>query len=217
MDLVTYHIAQPDLPLPPISAALYEYVLAANGVFLRGCRREFSAQFCIAPCDIRGLASLDSTFTLRTPRVPREFVEQMLFDALSAKTPAGVATEMVFHLNFDWESTVELGTSGKWQLEIPQQTQTPTRAKPDDDSAESSYARACIELHSHVEWPAQFSTLDDRDEVGMRIYAVLGRIFSQPELRVRVGCYGYHHEIAASEVFDLPPQIADGYVSEDEL
>jgi hypothetical protein len=51
-NLVGYHIAHSGIPLPPIQAALYEYILAGNGIFVRGARRELQAQFCIVPCEI---------------------------------------------------------------------------------------------------------------------------------------------------------------------
>ena len=68
-----------------------------------------------------------------------------------------------------------------------------------------------IEVHSHHGMDAFWSRLDDADEVGLALYAVLGRIFDAPQLRVRLGVYGEWWPIPATWVFDLPPEIADGY------
>ena len=204
--LVEYRVAFPGLPLPPIEASLYEYVMAGNGVFIRGARREFQAQYCIAPFAVRGLPELEPSLGLKESRVPREIVAEMLRRSRSARDTKGEPCEIVFHLEFN--------ETGVWQLHVPSQQQSPRRAKPSDDSPVSSYARACIEVHSHVDMHASFSALDDQDEQGFRIYAVIGCISKTPVMRVRVGMYGYRHDIPANWVFDLPPEIGDAVTGE---
>ena len=199
--LVNHLIAQPGILLPPIIARLYEYILAGNGVFVRGARREFTAQFCIAPSDVRGLARLETQIDVRIPRVPVEQLRSMLREAQQARDAHGERVEIVFHVLLD--------DGMKWRVVIPEQAQSPARAKPTDDSVDSTYAQALIEVHSHVEMAARFSRFDDRDEIGFRVYAVLGRIFDRPELRVRVGLYGYRCEIPASLIFEVPPEVRD--------
>ncbi len=205
--LVQYHIAKPGMPFPPIQAPLYEYILAGNGIFIRGARREFQAQFCIARCVVNGLDDLQPSLDLHVSRVPCEIVQEMLDRARASRDTEGQPVEILFHL--------ELDDSGVWRCRVPDQTQAPAGAKPPDDSTASSYARACIEVHSHVDMPARFSSLDDRDEMGCRLYAILGRIREAPEIRLRVGLYGHRHEFPASWVFDLPPDVTDTVASED--
>lgn len=195
--------------LPPIEAALYEYVMAGNGIFIRGARREFQAQFCIQPCKVRGLAELEPYLELQTSRVPCTIVLEMLERARAARDAHGHPCEVVFHL--------ELAETGIWQLHQPEQHQTPTRAKPSDDSPTSSYARACMEVHSHVNMNACFSSLDNEDEQGFRLYGVLGLVSTTPVIRVRVGLYGYRHNIPSKWVFDLPPGIGDAVTGEGTL
>ena len=207
--LVQYHIAKPGIPLPPIQAALYEYILAGNGIFIRGARREFQAQFCIEPCEIRGLANLEASLQLNAPHVPREIVTEMLLRACMARDANGRPCEILFHLELD-EARV-------WHCLVPSQAQETARAKPADDSPSSSYARACIEVHSHVDMCARFSSLDDQDEVGFRVYAILGCISTRAVMRVRVGMYGYRCDIPASWAFDLPPEIGDAVTGEGTL
>jgi len=218
--MVSYRIAHPALSspsavhtepgrtnsLPPITAALYEYVMAGNGIFIRGARREFKAQFCIQPCIVRGLLELGSSLDLNMPRVPREMISEMLRRARAVRDQQGRPCEIVFHLEF--------ADATGWQCHVPKQNQSPMRAKPSDDSPASSYARACIEIHSHVDMHASFSSLDDQDEQGFRVYAVLGCISTRPVMRVRVGLYGYRHDIPAKWIFDLPPGIGDAVTGE---
>ncbi len=201
LSLVNYRVAYAGVPLPPIAAGLFEYVLAANGVFVRGKRRELSALLPIASCEIRGLAELEPQIELRVPRVPQGQVGWMLEQARKAEDSIGSPTEIIFHLSVD--------DAGIWNVETPEQLQGPARAKPLDDSGSSSYARAFLEVHSHVNMSAQFSGTDNGDEIGFRLYAILGRIFTAPEMRVRVGLYGYRWELPAKEMFDLPPEVSD--------
>jgi hypothetical protein len=208
-DLVRYRIAPPGVPLPAVVAPLYEYVLAGNGIFVRGARREFQAQFCVAPFDVRGLPLLEPSVNLNGPRVTPALINEMIQCARQAWDESGHPSEIVFHLELDERTG--------WQCHAPSQRQSPARTKPDDDSPASSYARACIEVHSHVEMDAFFSPLDDEDEQGFRIYAVLGCIFTTPVMRVRVGLYGYRQDIPAKWVFDLPDGIGDAVTGEGTL
>jgi hypothetical protein len=123
----------------------------------------------------------------------------MLDEALGAHDGEGRPVESLFHL--EWR--------GYWHLTIPKQRRTASTVIPFDDGATSSYASALIELHSHHDMRAFFSSTDDRDETGFRVYAVIGRIFTCPELLVRIGCEGVHWIVPATEIFDLPQTIID--------
>ncbi len=207
-DLVRYHIARPGIPLAPIEAGLYEYILAGNGIFIRAERKEFRAQFCIQPFEVRGLLDLEPFVEMKTPHVSSDLVSEMLRRARTARDAEEKPCEIVFHLEY---------ASEQWQCHVPEQTQSPMSAKPKDDAPDSTYARACIEVHSHVDMHASFSQTDDDDEQGCRVYAVIGCISTSPVIRVRVGLYGYRHDIPASWVFDLPPWIGDAVTGEGTL
>jgi len=58
-----------------------------------------------------------------------------------------------------------------------------------------------LDLHSHCEMGAFFSATDNRDEQGFRLYAVLGRIFTRPEMALRVGVYGDFWTVPVGMVF----------------
>lgn len=208
-NLVDYRIANPGIPLPPLDASLYEYVMAGNGIFVRGARREFQTQFCIQPFTVRGLQELAPTLAINGPHVSREIVAEMLRLARQVRDKTGQPCEIVFHL--------ELDESLGWRCHVPSQWQAAMRAKPIDDSPDSTYAKACIEVHSHVDMHASFSQTDDDDEQGFRVYAVLGSVSTRPVIRVRVGLYGYRQDIPANWVFDLPPGIGDAVTGEGTL
>ncbi len=74
------------------------------------------------------------------------------------------------------------------------------------------YLAAVVEGHSHHLHRATFSHVDDKAEVrdgGFRVYFVLGNIFKQPELRVRICVHGYEWEVPSRTFFTLPGEIVD--------
>ncbi|MGI8655428.1 MAG: hypothetical protein ACR2LC_09440 [Pyrinomonadaceae bacterium] len=214
--LVDYKIIrrETDVPLQiferkPESSHLYEYLLAANGVFLRAERENLHVCFPVAHASIRGLQPLDPYVETLLPRVPSRIVKEILDQSVQACVAAGTSVEALFHL---------FPEHGDWQSVSPRQEANHIAVKPTETGEGSSYERALIELHSHHSMKAFFSGQDNRDEQGFRIYAVLGEIFSRPTLRVRVGCFGYFYEIPARSIFELPGGVRchfDGRVGSD--
>src|SRR5262249_45119751 len=118
---------------------------------------------------------------------------------------AAKGLETLFHLIW---SPVYPWDDG-WELVAPEQTRSAARCRPLDDSPGSSHAQALIEIHSHHSMAASFSSTDDQDETGFRLYGVIGRLSDAPEIRLRVGVYGYHWEIPASWALELPEGLID--------
>ncbi len=192
--------------LPPFRAGvLYEYWLAAGGVYLRAKRAGMEVLLPVAAGEIRGLPRLDPYLRLDYPPVPWPQVIKMVDLARQALDTYGQPLEKLFHLSFDGEET------WSWRLEVPAQVQTAGSVRPLSSGAGSSYERAILELHSHHSLAAFFSDTDDRDEArSFRLFAVLGRIFdSRPEIRVRVGVFGYFWQVEARQVLDIPEWLHD--------
>ena len=205
MKLVDY-VAATELPLPPINAAMYEYVMASNGVFVRGRRTGLSVMLPVMsgpPTPLRGLVPVEPFVQLDHPRVPAELVDEMLEAALGAKDDDLKPVEALFHLTWD--------ACGS-RLQMPPQERSIMSVKPIGHAP--SYETAAVEVHSHHGMAARFSSTDDADEVGFRIFGVLGEIFTRPTLRVRVGLYGHYWEIPATWVFQLPHRISDAHAKD---
>ena len=189
-----------------VTAALYEYVLAGNGLFMQARRPELAVTFPVARGRVSGLACMETKVRLAGGLVPRRLTEMMLRASLRAAGEGEAAPrEALFHLLYD-------ARRGEWGLVTPRQIQTATSVKPVDDSPESSYAGAVIEVHSHHRMPPFFSELDDRDEQGFRLYGVigdLGREGKRPALRLRAGVYGNFYEVPASWAFEMPEELID--------
>ncbi len=199
MELVRY-IATRSAVLPPIAASFYEYVFAENGVYIRAKRPEFEAFVPVTNCQIRGLAAVEPYFHFNLPRVPALITSEILERSLSATNSEGKLLEILFHVCWDGKS---------WRLEVPQQVQGHCRCKPIDCGASSSYERASIEIHSHHVMSTHYSSTDDADETGLRLYGIIGRLTQQPEFRLRVGVYCNYLEIPANWVFELPQTIVN--------
>jgi hypothetical protein len=180
------------------SGVMYEYLLAGNGLFVRGQRDGLRLTLHLHEFNVRGLPVLQPGCELLYPKVPASLLQEILDESLEARDGRG-ATEIAFHLAYDQG----------WQLMIPDWEFSGMLVKPRGAALGTSYATALVEVHSHHGMEPVFSRIDDRDEVGFRLYGVIGNIFTEPALRVRAGLYGYRWEIPASLIFDLPPAIRD--------
>ena len=214
---VTYKHAPACRETPPpsvevqITAAMYEYVTAGNGVFLQARRPELEVTFPVANAQIKGLAQLATRVHLAGGLVPRRFAEEIVRRSAEAAGEGETRPrEVLFHLLHD-------ARAGGWELIVPAQVQTATSVKPMDDGCGSSYARAVIEVHSHNRMEAFFSEWDDRDEQGFRLYGVIGDLGHEgkrPSLRLRAGVYGNFYEIPAAWAFEMPTGLRDAVAME---
>jgi PRTRC genetic system protein A len=211
----------PQDKMPPIKEGmLYEYILAGNGVFLHAKRTGLEVTLQVAApwspnLKIRGLQKAEAIIQCDYPPVPFELSRPMLTWAESAKDRSGGQLEILFHLV--WHEDKK-----KWELHIPLQEQSATSCKPVGAALApgGSYERATIEVHSHHSMKAFFSSTDDKDEQGFRIYGVLGTIFERPTLRLRIGVYGQFWEVPAEDFFELGEDgkdrvILDAYFDDD--
>lgn len=71
-------------PLPPAASALYEIILAGNGIFLRAHRDQLDVLFPIVTHVIEGLPHLDTQITPLVPSIPATLITDMLKEAHKA-------------------------------------------------------------------------------------------------------------------------------------
>ena len=184
---------------------LYSYLVGANGVFVAGKNEFFRA---IIPVQvmrdpksyIRGLEMIKPIFFLED-RVPNYLLHRMV--SISRKA---VPNEVLFYLNYENISQNVWVTLGKeWTLSIPLQSFTPASVTPLEDK---KYVP--LEVHSHNTMPAFFSETDNRDETGMRLYGVLGRVDQEAvDIKLRVSIYGHYAPIPYHYVFNPHPGVRD--------
>ncbi len=168
--------------------SFYDYVTAENGVFIEAEGRFLAARVQVTKGVIRGLAPLAPALVLRYGPIP-----QHLFDmALSAML-----------IDPEHERYVAVTWADGYHICVPEQevSATSTVYEVQDDTV--------LDLHSHGGMRAFFSGTDNHDESGFRLFGVVGDLSGTPQLRLRVGLYGYHHLVPWEEVFTGSPAVVD--------
>lgn len=195
-NLIDHHVVTA-LPLPPSTAIAYDYLVAANGIFLRANNPYLSALIPVHPFTthpIRGLEPLTPSVTLHHPRLPEALLTATLTDARTHTDAAGHLIEVLyfFTLRNDTFSVVKPPqAAGVTHVRHEHVPDTPT------DSV-------LLELHTHGTLSAFWSHTDNRDEQGFRFYAVVGHLDREhPTVRLRLGVYGHFWEVPLSTLFDI--------------
>ncbi|MDP3063060.1 MAG: hypothetical protein Q8O40_07605 [Chloroflexota bacterium] len=59
-----------------------------------------------------------------------------------------------------------------------------------------------VDMHSHGQLGARFSSVDNADDTGFRVSVVLGRLdMLTYEVEARVSVYGYHDRVYVGDIF----------------
>ena len=179
----------------PITAPLYEIVIAQNGVFKRARR-----------CEMQAVVEL-STFAVKIPelavgearvelieKIPCNIFAEILAHARS-ETDAANFTENLYAVCWNAE------TGNYFWKEVSRNRSFGSTIARDDDPA---YQTAVLEIHTHPPGCREFSSQDDCDERGkFRLFAILVDIHSDnPAIRLRVGIYDSFWEIPVELVTD---------------
>lgn len=186
---MTFDIARyftTEQPLPGVRTTGYDYVTAGNGLFKRARNRHLEATIPLARARVAGLPELYPYVKLTGHKLPDSLLDVALQDArrLARRKPI----EAMYHLYVQ---------DGQVKLARPRQSGTAADLK----YAGGGDPHIICDLHSHCEMNAGFSITDDRDETGFRFYATMGRIFTRPELVVRLGIYGDFYSVPVVTLF----------------
>jgi len=193
--MFTKYILAETEPLPPIdSSSMYEFVMAANGVFVRARRAGLEALIPVSRCEIRGLRPVQPYVRMEAGKVPLVCTQAIL-----AEFQRDLPNESLLWLRCD---------EARWKVVKPRQVQDENAVRP-ADPFDPDGAVAFLDVHSHNVMEPFFSTDDDRDETGFRIFAVFGLLDKQPCVTARIGIYGYYWHLDADSVFVLPEGVQD--------
>ena len=183
----------------PITAPLYEIVIARNGVFKRAQRREMTAAIELSAfaARIEELATGEARVEL-VRKIPAYIFAEILAHSRSS-TDAAIFTENLY-------AVCRNGENGNyfWK-EISRHRSFGSTIARDDDPA---YQNAVLEIHTHPPGCRNFSGQDDLDESGkFRLFGIMVDIHSeQPSIRLRVGIYDSFWEIPAQMIADELPE-----------
>ena len=164
----------------------YAYVLAGNGLFKLAANRYLEALIPLARRRIAGLPPLEPYVRPRAGRIAGHLLWRILEDA--RRQSWDKPCEAMYHLVVD---------GGVIRALRPGQRATGGSLAYAGGGATEIVA----DVHSHHEMGAFFSGTDDRDEQGFRFYGVMGKIFTAPELALRVGMYGDFHRVPVTTLF----------------
>jgi PRTRC genetic system protein A len=177
----------PPIPLRPIT-----YVLAANGLFKIAWARHFHTTVPVATWrrPLPGLGPLIGEVSLNWGiQIPARLLDACLEHARRASWARPVETMYQFYISghrIHVTRPAQVGAAGAVIYAAD-------RIDPAD---------IIMDLHTHPTFGASFSATDDRDEGGLRLYAVLGQVYdARPQINVRVGVYGDFMSVPANHVF----------------
>lgn len=184
-----------------ITAVMFEYLMAGNGVFIRAKRREFSV--CLPVCrePIKGLPEIKSGIVWHKPKIPATLWQEIWQNARYGSDYLQFREDV--YIVF-WSET-----SGSWCWKNVSRERSYARTIADDSNSE--YGEACLELHTHPQGAIHFSQADDRDESGkFRLFGILIDVHSQnPKIRFRCGVYDYFAQIPADYISEIPEGFLD--------
>lgn len=184
----------------PIDAALFEYLLAGNGLFVRAKRREFAVALPLSVQKISGLSNTWTGISWAKPRIAVLLWQEILLHAKNEHASASFKEEVYL---IYWDKLL-----GSWQWRASGRESNWASTIADDTLPE--YADCCIELHTHPPGALNFSRADDRDELGkFRIFAILIDVHEKPKVRFRCGVYDHLIPIPAVWVGEMPEGLID--------
>lgn len=184
----------------PIDAALFEYLLAGNGLFVRAKRTEFAVSLPLRRQKVVGLPNTRIGISWTRPPIAASLWQEVLSHAQNENPSSGFKEEVYL---IYWDKV-----RGAWQWRASGRKNTWASTVADDTLPE--YADCCIELHTHPPGALNFSRADDRDELGkFRIFAILIDVHDKPKVRFRCGVYEHLVPIPAAFVGAMPEGIID--------
>lgn len=184
----------------PIDAALFEYLLAGNGLFVRAKRREFSVSLPLSMRKVSGLPNTSIGISWARPRIAASLWQEILLHARQTHTSSSFKEEVYL---IYWDRVLRA-----WQWRASGREHSWASTIADDTLRE--YAQCCIELHTHPPGALNFSRADDADELGkFRIFAILIDVREKPKIRFRCGVYDHLIPIPAAWVGEMPGGVLD--------
>lgn len=141
------------------------------------------------------------TYEYRLPKIPGSILKSIVdFFMLVEKT---YGTEVLVRIYWDPDKE-------EYLLELPEQEVSQSSVMTKDPLMDGMYP--IMDIHSHCHYDAFFSVVDNTDEIGSRLYGVVGSVHNDPQFLLRAGTGGCFVNIDdASMVFDLAKDETDWY------
>jgi hypothetical protein len=205
--LTRHHIATPAAPLPEPRPGL-AWIWAANGIWKQGITEQLDILIPVERFEhpIPGLVKLMPHVRWRAwpQRLPGQFLAPLLENAQRAGGGDDVLLRPIekqyFFIERDGPRVVapggQEGSATRLRYTMPER------------------GTVLLDLHSHHQMDAYFSPTDDADDTGLSVSAVVGQIYTEPEIVVRLNVYGHRWPIPALLVFDSLGPFVDRHKGE---
>ena len=140
----------------------------------------------------------EADFHLSAGKIPGSLFSEIL--RFFRKDPRREAAAQIFYDD----------KAGTYELHFPEQKADVCTVIFDRDMLLESEKVLVMDVHSHGQMNAFFSSVDDHDEKGTRLFLVLGKIGGRmPAWKLRAGIAGHYRELAYSDVFDMEGVLYD--------
>lgn len=123
----------------PIEAALFEYLLAGNGLFVRAKRNEFAVSLPLTVQKVSGLPRASIGISWTKPQIAASLWQEILLHARQQNASSSFKEEV--YLVY-WDKVLS-----EWHWKASGREHTWASTVADDSLPE--YADCCIELHTH--------------------------------------------------------------------
>jgi len=165
------------------AGSFYNYIVAANGIFVRAESKHIEATVCVAGSNVRGLAPLKEEVHLAHGKIPEHLYDVALL--LFSGDPF-----REHYLAVTWD--------GQYKVSHPVQDISGGGVKYEVMEG------TVLDIHSHGSMGAWFSSVDNADELGLKLYGVVGEVHTMlPDSLWRVGIYGYFCPLEIGDIFDV--------------
>jgi len=160
----------------------YDYILAENGIFIQAQSPLLVARIPVAITEVRGLAPVD-----RKVKLVHGGIRPSLYELALSTLAANRWIES--YVAITWEN-------GEYRLRKPWQVGKDYRVTYE------VLPNTVLELHSHGPLKGRHSIVDDEDEQGFKLSAVVGQLDTLlPNVDIRITVYGYFAPVSIDEVF----------------
>ena len=159
----------------------YDYILASDGLWVQAQNDLLTFRIPVANAQVRGLLPAGRKVELKNGPIPASLLNSII--KWMQQDPDHERYAVI-----TW-------TGDQYQAQAPPQDGRSARVRY------QNVRHAALEIHSHGRLPAFFSSTDDADEQGLRLYAVAGRLDQEtPTLALRAGVYGHMEQLHPQEV-----------------
>jgi len=137
-----------------------------------------------------------STFEWRLPKIPGQLRD--CIDAVFSEVSKEFQTEFLILVFYDFEKR-------NYYIEVPKQINTAGSVQATYDTSLMRTSYPVADIHSHCFHPPFFSSIDNSDELGNRIYGVFGSYQAESKDIYRAGTGGRFISIKAEDIFNSEP------------